>query len=538
MQHPSYKQQSGLVMIVLLTIIMVGGLAWLLQGLNRNQYDLARQTQTIEALADAKEALIAFAVTYPDHDEGDKAGFYGFLPCPDTNDGMNDEGDQDVSCGSQDENSLGRLPWKTLGIAPLRDGDGECLWYAVSGSYKNWIRTDLLNEDRAGRFIVREANNTATADRIIGRSGTDKYPERPVALIIAPGKVLTAQDRTPDGSASICGGNYSAANYLDIDNASSGGSGINNAELGTGTDVGEIENAIMSSFPRNDSVNDVIAYVTQADIFDAVRRRAEFQQNLQCLTQIAAQCLAKYGRDNGRLPWAGTVALPDYTANASYVDDASITHLGRLPNTLTNSNTQLSISSPAFLLSNGSDFLCDVSSLDSTTLSQCTAPSTLTPSELAMCDGQSTTTACQNKKNEAVTAARRLWEHWKDHFFYAVSADFTPTGTPTTECTNCVTVNEIKYAGFVLLAGKAAEITEITEITLIQLQHRNMSPDIETVNALKQYVDLDDSLDINNTGDDDAYTYLADSVRTEYDDFIVCIGTDLAATSVNPCTIP
>ena len=32
---------------------------------------------------------------------------------------------------------MGRLPWKTLGLDALKAGPGECLWYAVSGTYKN-----------------------------------------------------------------------------------------------------------------------------------------------------------------------------------------------------------------------------------------------------------------------------------------------------------------------------------------------------------------------------------------------------------------
>ena len=49
----------------------------------------------------------------------------GDLPCPD----RDDDGDADAVPGCDTAAlALGRLPWKTLGLPDLRDGDGERLW--------------------------------------------------------------------------------------------------------------------------------------------------------------------------------------------------------------------------------------------------------------------------------------------------------------------------------------------------------------------------------------------------------------------------
>ena len=78
------------------------------------------QRASERALAVAQEALVAHATGRPI----DEAVGPGYLPCPD----LDDDGWAESTCGSQDGHTgqaqrLGRLPWKTLGIPDLRDGD-------------------------------------------------------------------------------------------------------------------------------------------------------------------------------------------------------------------------------------------------------------------------------------------------------------------------------------------------------------------------------------------------------------------------------
>ena len=131
----------------------------------------ARAQKTAIALAQAKEALIAYAATYKDtHDDPGSSSYTvpGYLPCPDLGPPASRRPGCAGSCGSSLVSVMGRLPWKTLGLDALKDGSGECLWYAVSGTYKNnpngvsgsTTTSNMMNWDTNGQFDVKDASNT------------------------------------------------------------------------------------------------------------------------------------------------------------------------------------------------------------------------------------------------------------------------------------------------------------------------------------------------------------------------------------------
>ena len=187
------NQQSGIALIVVLVLIglLVGVLAVGFTG------DLVRQNkkqqQTTDALAKAKDALIGYAATNPNQP--------GVLPCPDND----NDGSADSPCGATGATAIGRLPWKTLGLPDLRDGSGECLWYAVSGNIKNsgTSAPAVLNSDSVGNLVVNDA------------SGTPVYsdPNEVVAIVFAPGNPLPGQVRP--NSNTVCGGSTTVASYLE-----------------------------------------------------------------------------------------------------------------------------------------------------------------------------------------------------------------------------------------------------------------------------------------------------------------------------------
>jgi type II secretory pathway pseudopilin PulG len=138
-------KQDGAVLMIMLVIMIVGIAAILVNSLSSATLKNARQKNTAAALAQAKDALIGFAITYRDtHTLSPQV--FGYLPCPDNAGGLT-EGSAELSCGLQDVSVIGRLPWATLDLSILRDGDGECLWYAVSGTYKDNPETGLMNWD-------------------------------------------------------------------------------------------------------------------------------------------------------------------------------------------------------------------------------------------------------------------------------------------------------------------------------------------------------------------------------------------------------
>lgn len=172
--------QSGAALIILLTIFILGSITFLLSQLNeRAHYMLDDQEQTIRVLTQAKESLLGFAATYAQNHE---VKLQGYLPCPN----RNGDGSAEPPCPEKGQTVIGRFPWRTLGIPPLRDGSGECLWYAVSGNFKDNPKQGLTS-DSNGMLVIRNAKN----EIITGRTVSD----RAIAVIFAPGRIIKDQIR-------------------------------------------------------------------------------------------------------------------------------------------------------------------------------------------------------------------------------------------------------------------------------------------------------------------------------------------------------
>ncbi len=160
------SRQAGAVAILLLTVLILG-IAWFAVGaLGKAPVGtVERENATGKALQAGKQALLAHVAQYaarPDTAEP------GQLPCPESLTLAN-PGEASSSC-SASALVVGRLPWKTLGIDPLRDGNGEPLWYMMRG-----FRNPPINFGTPGQLT----HNGATV----------------VALILAPGSPLnTAAD--------------------------------------------------------------------------------------------------------------------------------------------------------------------------------------------------------------------------------------------------------------------------------------------------------------------------------------------------------
>jgi len=232
------NKQKGLALMMLVFVLVFAVAAYSLKGLNASGIATERDEITVQALAEAKAALIGYAVTYDD-DPGHAVKVYGYLPCPDhsTVGGAGSE----LVCGNSGNAAIGRLPWKTLKIAPITGGYGECLWYAVSGNFKNNPKLPL-NPTTPGQLSIKTAGGDFYA-------GSDVNPV--VAIVFAPGSAVSNQDRTDSGEDEYCGGNYVASNYLDTVN------NISNAD------------ASDSIFVVDDSAtfNDKLILITQSEIF-------------------------------------------------------------------------------------------------------------------------------------------------------------------------------------------------------------------------------------------------------------------------------
>lgn len=301
----SPRPQRGVALLLFIFLLFGIGTATALSALNSSRGRMEQERQTQFALQQAKEALIAYAASvYPTGNNRP-----GDLPCPD----IDNDGKKDSPCGNASGTTgqalrLGRLPWKTLGLAELRDASGERLWYAVSSNFKESSRHLPLNSDTTGTIQVMEANGTVIPNVI--------------AVVIAPGAPLQRlnaaayQDRSP-------GGENVPANYLD-ETASE-----DNTNFVDGTANGFINGTVRDAQGRI-LVNDSMLVITYNDLMPLLEKQVAATV-MNCLSAYAAY---NDGTDNnlGRYPWAASMAS---SAAGNYNDTAN-TLFGRIPNLMCN----------------------------------------------------------------------------------------------------------------------------------------------------------------------------------------------------------
>lgn len=261
--HRSHSQ-SGAALLVFALIVLLATTYAILGSFSRRSTDNERQASSADALGQAKDALIGYAATYRDTHP---TQVFGYLPCPD----QTGNGSATTPCNNHDEVSIGLLPYKDLGLPALRDSNGECLWYAVSGSHKNDPKSTAsfplgtMNADAAGHIKITNLNGNQLAAPGDSNGGA-------VAVVFSPGPPRTG---TPS-RASInteCSANPAlVAAYLD------GGYAAAEAASVTAPLV------IAAGEARSDTNNDAITWITPKDIFfNSVRKRADFQRDLNSL---------------------------------------------------------------------------------------------------------------------------------------------------------------------------------------------------------------------------------------------------------------
>jgi len=310
--------QRGAALLVFMLLMVMGGLFYIFTGLPSDSTAARRTQQTQETLALAREALVGNALRYREQQtaQGQPGRMYGYLPLPDlgstrnNNPGCLPEGCEAANFAGNALGStvIGRLPWRTLGIEPLRDSSGECLWYAVSGSHQREQRLSPMNWDALGHLDVVVANGTAAL-----ASALASAHERPVAVIFSAGPALPGQNRAPAGGDDVarCGGNYDVANYLDPAAAAALG-GVTNYLAGTNkayavtdalvpkalTTRGRVfasgGNFLADACPGGDCsllANDTGLALTGDALFGAVRKHAYFRTDINALLDRMVNCL-------------------------------------------------------------------------------------------------------------------------------------------------------------------------------------------------------------------------------------------------------
>ncbi len=348
------SRQRGAALMVFSIIFVLAALAYLLSSLGPELGEARRERLTHDALAQAREALIGYALKYR---ETQPDRMYGYLPLPDLGSSRNNN----VGCGLTEEGCdantytgavfdvngigpsvVGRFPWRTLGIEPLRDGNGECLWLMVSALHSRIQRTapppvlPPMNADTLGQFDIVVANGTAALV-----SALSNPHERPVAVIFSPGPPMPGQDRKTSGTdnVTVCGGNYDASNYLDPANASALGgvtnylASTNKASGSTGdsdpsndpdapkklSTRGKVfstgSNFVTSGCEGSDCTllaNDHGLDITPVLLFSAIRNHAYFRADINSMLDRMTNCL----RDKFAVGGFAPAAIDGYTPPA------------------------------------------------------------------------------------------------------------------------------------------------------------------------------------------------------------------------------
>ncbi len=467
------NKQQGFTLILFFLILIISGAVFLITHIQSESGRVDSENITTQSLSKAKQALLAYAASYyyrSSNSGTPHAGIHGILPCPEEP-SSTAEGTDSGSCAPRYTSSLGRLPWSTLDIPPLKDASGECLWYSLSGGFFNSPLPEMINHDTPGMFMIYNKDGSL----IQGAT-----PEsRVAAIIIAPGKPLSSQNRQSADSSLPCKvarDNVQASDYLDTLQW------VNNSSVNTLT-ADLIEDFVTSEGLIDDpQLNDRLITITTDEIFDVIKSNKSYfddkitqlgltlsqclidyavngatnSQSCSSLSQCYASCTDEYnlcvasgqptcnktrnvcrktcrdqcikgkpkggkggaGTTNFNLPWPAPMELnADYRVNTNYTDITSTAVsteglLGRLPLDLTNSSAMSGNSATDLFSSCGIDLS--------------------TPTEMS-----------------------NLWQNWKDHWFYVVGSNFSPGATNATPCINCPRNNNgSRYAAMLIFASE------------------------------------------------------------------------------------
>ncbi len=473
----SFKQQRGGVMLVMLVMLIIGLTAALVGSLSVAGIKTARQDSSSSALAQAKEALIAYAVHDPNRP--------GELPCPDV-DG-NGTADYIAGCSSY----VGYLPWKDLDLPELRDGASEKLWYAVSINFYAG-NTVKLDSDAQGQLTVSGQTNVGNV----------------AAIIFAPG-------------APLCGKTHATNNidqYLEA---------MPSVVATTATD--KVPNNDCTAAPYNDQ----LLAITADQILQPVEKRI-VREAKACLDSYAI-------KSGGKYPWAAVVAgipqrpskSPNYFGRFPDGIDSSLINgdTQDFIDALNNLQTQLN----KFAQGNSNTLSAAGITLENIADNNRPAQIFSNTGNKAETTGKAAQKLASNQLGYTVNSVQTLidatqallatnlsavasdanfndclllhsipsgypapyWDTWKDLLFYQVAAG--STSNPGI-CSTCLTIQGASSANraVVIVAGKKLVANRIQSDATTYLEADNLLPKVDATKPYKTYRPTDSSYSLIN----------------------------------------
>lgn len=302
--NPSSCRQQGAVFLVMLVVMVLGITAILVGTLNKATLNIAKNEQSSELLARAKEVVIGYAVGSGGPRPGDLLKPDVASESPPNYDGTAQTACLDstkvnglpLTTNISNIKCLGRLPWKNYGMSidspSENDPTGRMPWYAVAPNLYDYPATpfnsELLNKS-TGWLTVRDSSGNVLSNRV-------------VFILIIPGAALAGQSRP---ASPLAGANA----YLDSITVPSTCTapcvpGIyKNFDMDNdfimGDDKRWITNPSDSSQKILDSsyqFNDKLIYVTIDEYMPLIEKR---------IAREVKGCLDSYASKNGgKYPWA------------------------------------------------------------------------------------------------------------------------------------------------------------------------------------------------------------------------------------------
>lgn len=292
------RRERGAALLVLLAAIALAASWLLVKQLNAESgsIDAIRKNRNAQVLQRAKQALIGYVAA-----QAAKTGENnpGAMPCPENLGDFDSitgrQGLTGTTCGTT---TIGRFPWRTLGLDQLVDASGEPLWYVVGPGWG-----------------VATGSNTLINSNSVGQLTVDGVANDSIALIIAPGpafSVPAATGCTAWNQVRTATGSPDFRNYLECENATSPA------------------DATFVTTRSSTSFNDQVIKITVADVMPALE--AAIAHRIE--REIVPVLTSAYAAPNWGLtgsdkvyPYAAPFANPD----TSSFTGTSATTRGHLP---------------------------------------------------------------------------------------------------------------------------------------------------------------------------------------------------------------
>jgi hypothetical protein len=197
---PNNKRQRGQALLILVTILSLAGTSLFLATLNRAGTDTAAEQRTLAALAEARAALLGFAINH------------GRLPRPATSavDGV----ESPVPCATGAA-CAGFLPWVTLSV-PRTDAWGKLLRYSVTPVF---TATPLQRVAAVGTITILTRTGSGAITYLAGNPACSLGSQCAAAVVYSNGRRNFGVDSLGVAQANGARGNVDeAANEVAVRN--------------------------------------------------------------------------------------------------------------------------------------------------------------------------------------------------------------------------------------------------------------------------------------------------------------------------------